>query len=193
MTKSETHSLTTLLFYFHGAQILTNMLSFSSMCWANWYSPAVCCFHYCSWHCWRIWPGLAHIVAVCCSNRIMTLWSNTIPDLTSFYQICRVLWAHYSFLQRRRNLEYLYLHCVWPKLCTSFLFRATMATAPYNYSYIFKYIIIGKWAALDSCLPAGRWQGSELSSSLFFLFLCLRRRHGGRKVMFASPVHRKEM
>lgn len=23
-----------------------------------------------------------------------------------------------------------------------------MATAPYNYSYIFKYIIIGKWAAM---------------------------------------------
>lgn len=28
--------------------------------------------------------------------------------------------------------------------------RAKMTTAPYNYSYIFKYIIIGKWAA---CFP----------------------------------------
>lgn len=26
-----------------------------------------------------------------------------------------------------------------------FVFSATMATAPYNYSYIFKYIIIGKF------------------------------------------------
>ncbi len=32
-----------------------------------------------------------------------------------------------------------------PKLSLLFSFRATMATAPYNYSYIFKYIIIGKW------------------------------------------------
>lgn len=35
----------------------------------------------------------------------------------------------------------------------SYLFllsRAKMTTAPYNYSYIFKYIIIGKWAA---CFP----------------------------------------
>ncbi len=35
----------------------------------------------------------------------------------------------------------------------SFLsFRATMATAPYNYSYIFKYIIIGKWAMTTQVL-----------------------------------------
>lgn len=29
--------------------------------------------------------------------------------------------------------------------CSIFYFSATMATAPYNYSYIFKYIIIGKY------------------------------------------------
>lgn len=30
-------------------------------------------------------------------------------------------------------------------MCSIFCFSATMATAPYNYSYIFKYIIIGKY------------------------------------------------
>lgn len=29
--------------------------------------------------------------------------------------------------------------------CFCLFFSATMATAPYNYSYIFKYIIIGKY------------------------------------------------
>lgn len=47
-----------------------------------------------------------------------------------------------------------------------------MATAPYNYSYIFKYIIIGKWAALKPSLPAWHWQGSELQTSPH-LFLSL--------------------
>lgn len=38
-------------------------------------------------------------------------------------------------------------------MCSVFYFSATMATAPYNYSYIFKYIIIGKyqWAHTCSC------------------------------------------
>lgn len=37
--------------------------------------------------------------------------------------------------------------------CSIFYFSATMATAPYNYSYIFKYIIIGKyqWALGPAC------------------------------------------
>ena len=59
----------------------------------------------------------------------------------------------------------------YSKLCTSSPSRATMATAPYNYSYIFKYIIIGKWAALDPCLASGHWQGSGLISLSFFAFV----------------------
>lgn len=78
------------------ALILTNMLSFYSMSRANWYSPAVCCFRYCTVAgiVEGSGPAWAHIVAGCCSNRIMALWSNTVPDLTCFYQIRRVLWAH---------------------------------------------------------------------------------------------------
>lgn len=35
--------------------------------------------------------------------------------------------------------------------CSIFYFSATMATAPYNYSYIFKYIIIGKYQWAPTC------------------------------------------
>lgn len=38
--------------------------------------------------------------------------------------------------------------------CSLFYFSATMATAPYNYSYIFKYIIIGKYLWM---LCVGTW------------------------------------
>lgn len=46
-----------------------------------------------------------------------------------------------------------YLLMCYFKLCIIFfvLSRAKMTTAPYNYSYIFKYIIIGKWA-LSLCM-----------------------------------------
>lgn len=37
-------------------------------------------------------------------------------------------------------------------MCSVFCFSATMATAPYNYSYIFKYIIIGKYHWAHTCL-----------------------------------------
>lgn len=37
-------------------------------------------------------------------------------------------------------------------ICSVFCFSATMATAPYNYSYIFKYIIIGKYHGAHTCL-----------------------------------------
>lgn len=36
--------------------------------------------------------------------------------------------------------------------CSVFYFSATMATAPYNYSYIFKYIIIGKYRWAPTCV-----------------------------------------
>lgn len=72
-------------------------------------------------------------------------------------------WAVYVdllFLCASDNRLFIYLT---PPVCISF--RATMATAPYNYSYIFKYIIIGKWTAMPvicqwswrvSCKP-GWW------------------------------------
>lgn len=50
-----------------------------------------------------------------------------------------IFWIMYNVSERRQFI------CL--NLPPFLSFRATMATAPYNYSYIFKYIIIGKWAA----------------------------------------------
>lgn len=43
-------------------------------------------------------------------------------------------------------------------VCVCMCFRAAMATAPYNYSYIFKYIIIGEWISSSEafgCVSSG--------------------------------------
>ncbi len=72
-------------------------------------------------------------------------------------------------------------------VCVCVCFRAAMATAPYNYSYIFKYIIIGEWILfiLSSDAFARVCRVSRL--------LSLHRRHGRREVLLTAPVHREEV
>lgn len=54
--------------------------------------------------------------------------------------------------------------------CSIFYFSATMATAPYNYSYIFKYIIIGKQQGAHSC-GCCVWIHEKLCHAAFSLCL----------------------
>lgn len=100
------------------------------------------CFDICSisvdntWECWNSVHSREFVYLINLGNAIFS------AIVTYILFIITVV--NFIYLYRIHGLDNLSILFPWSN-SVFFVSSATMATAPYNYSYIFKYIIIGKF------------------------------------------------